>query len=104
MSWVILLVAGIFEVLWATGLKHSEGFSRLLPSMFTVITLIMSFVLLSIALKELPVSVAYPVWTGIGAVGTVMSGVIILNEPFDFYRLLCITLILSGITGLRLLS
>ncbi len=104
MSWIILLIAGIFEVLWATGLKYSEGFSRLLPSMFTMVTLILSFVLLSVALKDLPVSVAYPVWTGVGAIGTVMSGVIILHEPFDIYRLVCITLIISGITGLRLLS
>jgi quaternary ammonium compound-resistance protein SugE len=101
MSWVILIVAGIFEVLWATGLKYSEGFSRLLPSIFTLVTLVLSFVFLSMAMKDLPVSVAYPVWTGVGAIGTVISGVVILHEPFDVYRLLCVTLIIGGITGLR---
>lgn len=104
MSWVILFIAGIFEMLWATGLKYSEGFTRLLPSVFTLVTLVLSFVLLAVAMKELPVSIAYPVWTGIGAIGAVLSGVIFLHEPFDIYRLLCVTLIISGITGLRLLS
>lgn len=104
MSWVILIVAGIFEVLWATGLKYSEGFSKLFPSVFTMVTLILSFVLLSVAMKDLPVSVAYPVWTGVGAIGTVVSGVLLLHEPFDVYRLLCVTMIIGGITGLRLLS
>lgn len=104
MSWVVLVIAGIFEVLWATGLKYSEGFTKLWPSVFTLITLILSFVLLAYAMKNLPISTAYVVWTGIGAVGTVISGVMIFAEPFDGYRLLCITMIIGGITGLRLLS
>ncbi len=104
MSWVILFIAGIFEVLWATGLKYSDGFTRLWPSVFTLITLVLSFVLLSVAMKDLPVSIAYPVWTGVGAIGTVITGVVLLNEPFDVYRLACITMIITGITGLRLLN
>jgi len=104
MSWVILFVAGIFEVLWATGLKYSEGFTRLWPAVFTLITLVLSFVLLSLAMKDLPVSIAYPIWTGVGAIGTVITGVVLLNEPFDVYRLACITMIITGITGLRLLN
>jgi len=104
MSWVILFVAGIFEVLWATGLKYSEGFTRFWPAVFTLITLVLSFVLLSLAMKDLPVSIAYPIWTGVGAIGTVITGVVLLNEPFDVYRLACITMIITGITGLRLLN
>jgi len=104
MSWVILFVAGIFEVLWATGLKYSEGFTRFWPAVFTLITLVLSFVLLSVAMKDLPVSIAYPIWTGIGALGTVITGAVLLNEPFDIYRLACVTMIVTGITGLRLLN
>ena len=104
MSWVILFIAGIFETLWATGLKYSEGFSKLLPSIFTLITLVLSFYLLAIALKDLPVSIAYPVWTGIGAIGTVITGVVLLHEPFDVYRMICVMMIVGGITGLRILN
>ncbi len=104
MSWVILIVAGIFETFWATGLKYSEGFTRLLPSVFTLVTLVLSFFLLAVAMKDLPVSVAYPIWTGIGAFGTVLTGVFLLHEPFDIYRIICVMMIVGGITGLRILS
>lgn len=104
MSWAILLVAGIFEVMWATSLKASDGFTRFGSSVFTIVTLILSFVFLAMALKNLPVGTAYAVWTGIGAVGTVITGVLLFNEPFDFSRLACLAMIISGIAGLRLLS
>lgn len=104
MSWTILIIAGLFEVMWATSLKYSEGFTKLLPSIFTLITLTLSFVLLAFAMKDLPISTSYVVWTGIGAVGTVITGAILFAEPFDGYRLACITLIISGIVGLKILS
>ena len=88
----------------ATGLKYSEGFTRFWPAIFTLVTLVLSFVLLSVAMKDLPVSIAYPIWTGIGALGTVITGAVLLNEPFDIYRLACVTMIVTGITGLRLLN
>lgn len=104
MDWIILLVAGLFEVVWAVGLKYSEGFSRPLPSVITVVSMVISVVLLAIALRTLPVGSAYAVWTGIGAVGTVIFGIVLLGEPAEALRLLCIGLIVAGVVGLRLVS
>ncbi len=104
MDWIILFVAGLFEVVWAVGLKYSEGFSRPLPSVITVVSMVISVVLLAIALRTLPVGSAYAVWTGIGAVGTVIFGIVLLGEPAEALRLLCIGLIVAGVVGLRLVS
>jgi quaternary ammonium compound-resistance protein SugE len=104
MDWIILFVAGLFEIVWAIGLKYSEGFSRPLPSVITIIGMVISVVLLAIALRTLPVGTAYAVWTGIGAVGTVIFGILLLGEPVEVLRLLCIGLIVAGVIGLRLVS
>ena len=104
MDWIILIVAGLFEIVWAIGLKYSESFSRPLPSIITVIAMVISVVLLSIALRTLPVGTAYAIWTGIGAAGTAIVGMIVLGEPVEVLRLLCIGLILAGVIGLRLVS
>lgn len=104
MSWVILSIAGLFETAWAIGLKYSEGFSRLWPSVATVIAMAISLTLLGIAMKQLPVGTAYPVWTGIGAIGTVVLGIILFNDPATVGRLLCVGLIIAGIVGLKLIS
>lgn len=104
MDWIILFVAGLFEVVWAVGLKYSEGFSRPLPSVITIVSMVISVVLLAIALRTLPVGSAYAVWTGIGAVGTVIFGIVLLGEPAEALRLLCIGLIVAGVVGLRLVS
>ena len=101
MAWVYLVIAGLFEIGWATGLKYSEGFSKPLPSILTIIGMIISFALLSIALRTLPVGTAYAVWTGIGAVGTVIVGMMLFGEPVQVVRLLCIALIVTGVLGLR---
>lgn len=87
---------------WAIGLKYSEGFTKLLPSFFTVIGMIASFYFLSLALRDLPLGTAYAIWTGIGAVGTVVMGIILFKEPADFMRLICIGVILIGIIGLKI--
>jgi quaternary ammonium compound-resistance protein SugE len=102
MAWIYLLVAGLFEVAWAIGLKYTEGFSRLVPSLWTVAAMILSLIFLSLALKTLPVGTAYAAWTGIGAVGTVLLGIWLFEEPATTLRLACIGLILSGIVGLKL--
>ena len=104
MAWVYLFVAGLFEVGWAIGLKYTEGFTRLLPSLWTIASMILSIVLLGLALKTLPVGTAYAVWTGIGAVGTAALGIYLFAEPATVARLLCIGLILSGIIGLKLVT
>ncbi|NCB38993.1 MAG: quaternary ammonium compound efflux SMR transporter SugE [Erysipelotrichia bacterium] len=104
MPWLILVVAGIFEVLWASGLKYSDGFTKLLPSVFTVITLVLSFVMLSMAMKNLPLGTAYTVWTGIGAAGTIVAGIFVFNEPYDFGRIACLGMIIAGVVGLKILS
>ncbi len=103
-AWIILIVAGFFETSWAIGMKYSEGFTRLWPSVFTAATMLISVVLLALSLKVLPVGTAYAVWTGIGAVGTVLLGIKLFNEPFDLLRLFFIFLIIVGIGGLRLLK
>ncbi|MDQ3803970.1 MAG: quaternary ammonium compound efflux SMR transporter SugE [Acidobacteriota bacterium] len=104
MAWLYLLVAGLMEVGWAVGLKYTEGFTRLWPSVWTGAAMLLSMFLLAAAVKELPIGTAYAVWTGIGAVGTALLGVLLFGEPRDAARLLCIALIVAGILGLKLVS
>jgi quaternary ammonium compound-resistance protein SugE len=104
MAWVILVLAGILEVCWAVGLKYSDGFSRLWPSLWTVSAMIASLVLLGVAVKTLPLGTAYAVWTGIGTIGTVIVGILLLGESASLLRLLCVSLILFGIIGLKLVT
>jgi quaternary ammonium compound-resistance protein SugE len=104
MAWLTLLVAGLFEVGWAIGLKYTHGFTRLWPTVATVTCMALSFVLLAHALKTLPIGTAYAVWTGIGTVGTAILGIILFAEPLAILRLGCILLIVIGITSLRLLG
>jgi quaternary ammonium compound-resistance protein SugE len=104
MTWFILLLAGLFEVAWAIGLKYTEGFSRLWPTVGTLGAMIISIGLLGIAMKTLPVGTAYAIWTGIGAVGTVIMGVWLMNDPVSAPRIISIMLILAGIIGLKLSS
>ena len=102
MNWAILVVAGLFEIGWAIGLKYTEGFTRLLPSVLTVLAMIISLGLLGIAMKTLPVGTAYSVWVGVGAVGTVILGIVLLGEPASAARMISVALILAGIVGLKL--
>jgi len=102
MSWFYLLLAGLFEVVWAVGLKYSDGFTRLWPSVGTLVAIIISLSLLGLSLKELPISTAYAIWSGIGAVGTVILGIFLFGESVSALRLACIALILTGIAGLKL--
>lgn len=104
MAWIVLFVAGLFEVGWAVGLKYTNGFTRLWPSLGTVAAMAASLFLLSVALKSLPLGTAYTVWTGVGAVGTVLLGIILLGESTDFPRLACIGLIIAGIIGLKIVT
>ena len=101
MAWIVLVVAGLFEVAWAIGLKYTEGFSRFWPSAATVAAMVVSVVLLGWAMRTLPVGTAYAVWTGIGAVGTVILGIFLFGEPATVARLLCVALIVAGIVGLK---
>ena len=101
-SWIILFVAGLLEISWAIGLKYTAGFTRLGPSIFTIATLVGSFVLLGIAAKNLPIGVAYSVWVGIGAVGTVLFEIWLLGEPASALRLISVGLIIAGIVGLKM--
>ena len=104
MAWLALVIAGIFETGWAIGLKYTEGFTRLVPSVLTLLAMLFSILLLAWSLKTLPVGTAYAIWTGIGALGTAMLGIALFNEPATVMRLLCIGLILSGIVGLKVFS
>ncbi len=104
MEWIYLVIAGFFEVGWAIGLKYSQGFTKILPSILTVIGMVASFYFLSLSLKNLPLGNAYAIWTGIGTVGTVVLGIILFKEPFNVMRLICIVFIVSGIVGLKLIS
>jgi quaternary ammonium compound-resistance protein SugE len=104
MSWLLLAIAGLFEVGWAIGLKYTEGFTRPLPSVLTLAAMVLSVVLLGLALKTLPVGTAYAVWTGIGAVGTALLGLILFGESAAPLRLASIGLIVAGIVGLKLAS
>jgi len=102
MTWVILILAGLLEVGWAIGLKYTEGFTRLWPSLGTIAAMIVSLGLLGIALKTLPVGTAYAVWVGVGAVGTVIFGIILFDEPVSAVRLISVAFIIVGIVGLKL--
>jgi quaternary ammonium compound-resistance protein SugE len=102
MSWIFLFVAGLLEIGWAIGLKYTDGFTRPVPTVLTVLSMIASMILLGIALKGLPVGTAYAVWTGIGTVGTALLGIWLLGEPASAVRLGCIALIVCGILGLKL--
>lgn len=104
MAWILLAVAGLFEVAWAIGLKYTEGFTRLWPSVGTVAAMAISVVLLGLAMRTMPVGTAYAVWTGIGAVGTVILGIVLFAEPATAARLACVGLIVAGILGLKLTS
>jgi quaternary ammonium compound-resistance protein SugE len=102
MAWVILVAAGLFEVGWAIGLKYTEGFTRPWPTTWTVLAMVMSLWLLGIAMKSLPVGTAYSVWVGVGAVGTVILGIVLLGEPLNAARVISVVLIVAGIAGLKL--
>jgi quaternary ammonium compound-resistance protein SugE len=102
MSWLFLFLAGLFEIIWAVGLKYSNGFTRLWPSVGTVAALIISLTLLSLSLRTLPLGTAYAIWTGIGALGTVTLGIYLFGEPASIWRLTCVGLIVAGIIGLKL--
>jgi quaternary ammonium compound-resistance protein SugE len=102
MAWLYLLIAGLFEIAWAIGLKYTDGFTRLAPSIWTVGSMAISFLFLSLALKTLPVGTAYAVWTGIGAVGVAILGIVLFAAPANALRLGCIGLIVGGIVGLKL--
>lgn len=101
MAWVYLFIAGLFEIGWAIGLKYTEGWSRLWPTILTVAAMVLSVVFLDLAVRTLPIGTAYAAWTGIGAVGTVILGMILFNEPATAFRLGCIALIVAGIVGLK---
>ena len=102
MAWVILVLAGVFEIGWAVGLKYTVGFTRLVPSLLTVTSMALSLGMLGFALKSLPLATAYAAWTGIGTVGTVIVGALVLGEPVNALRLACVGLIVAGILGLKL--
>ncbi|SAK54971.1 small multidrug resistance protein [Caballeronia arvi] len=104
MSWILLFIAGVLEVAWAAGLKSSEGFTRLGPSVFTLITAIGSFVLLAMAMRQLPLGTAYAVWTGIGAVGAFVFGIVFMGEALSAARIVSALLIVAGLVGLKLSS
>ena len=102
MAWVLLVVAGLFEVGWAIGLKYTEGFTRLWPSVGTVLAMIVSLGLLGLAMKTLPVGTAYAVWVGVGAVGTVILGIVLFDEPLNLLRGASVLLVVAGLVGLKL--
>ena len=103
-AWVILVVAGLFETGWAIGLKYTDGFTRPWPTVWTVVAMMISLWLLGLAMKSLPVGTAYAVWVGVGAVGTVLLGIVLLGEPANAARLISVGLIIAGIVGLKLAS
>lgn len=104
MPWLILVIAGLFEIGWAIGLKYTDGFTRLWPTVGTLGAMLISVVLLGLAMKSLPVGTAYAVWTGIGTVGTVILGMVLLGEAVSAVRVVCIMLIVAGIIGLKVFS
>lgn len=104
MSWLYLFIAGLFEIFWAVGLKLSQGFSRLVPSALTILGMLASFYFLSLALKKLPLSTSYAIWTGIGTAGTVLFGVFYFHESISAAHVICVALIICGIVGLRFLG
>ncbi|MBC7579748.1 quaternary ammonium compound efflux SMR transporter SugE [Tardiphaga sp.] len=104
MAWLLLFIAGLLEIGWAIGLKYTEGFTRLVPSILTLTSMTASVGMLALALKTLPMGTAYAVWTGIGAVGTAILGIILFGDPSTLPRIACIGLIVAGIVGLKLVS
>ncbi|AZF04640.1 MULTISPECIES: quaternary ammonium compound efflux SMR transporter SugE [Pseudomonas] len=102
MSWIILFFAGLFEVGWAVGLKYTDGFSKPLPTALTIVAMAISLGLLGLAVKELPLGTAYAVWTGVGAVGTVIAGIILFGESMALFRLASVALIICGLIGLKI--
>lgn len=104
MAWAILILAGIFEIIWAYSMKMSEGFSKLTPSIVTIVFMILSVVLLSISMRSLPLGTAYTVWTGIGAIGSFVVGILVLNEPMTAMRMIAAVLIVSGLVLMKLSS
>ena len=104
MPWIYLLLAGLFEIGWAIGLKYTDGFTRLVPSVLTITCMVVSIGLLGLALKTLPLGTAYAVWTGIGTIGTALLGIMLFGESASALRLGCIGLIVAGIVGLKLVS
>lgn len=104
MAWVYLTIAGIFEIGWAIGLKYSNGFSRPVPSLLTVVAMAFSLWLLALAMRTIPVGTAYAVWTGIGAIGVAILGMLLFGESRDFLRVFCLFLIIAGIIGLKMVS
>ena len=101
MVWIVLIVAGLFEIVWAIGLKYSEGFTRLWPSVVTLVSLGISMVLLGVSVRVLPLGTAYAVWTGIGAVGTAVVGMVLFREPATVGRIVCLVLVIGGVAGLK---
>ncbi len=104
MAWLVLFVAGLFEIGWAVGLKYTEGFTRLWPTVWTAASMLISLWLLGLALRSLPLGTAYAVWTGIGTTGTALLGIVLFSEPAEAMRLVCIGLIVAGIIGLKLVT
>lgn len=102
MTWIILIIAGLLEVTWAVGLKYTHGFTKLMPTLWTLTAMLGSIGMLGLALRSLPLGTAYAIWTGIGTVGTVIYGIVALNEPASAVRLACIAMIVGGIIGLKL--
>ena len=102
MAWLIVIVAGLFEVGWAIGLKYTDGFTRAVPTVATLVAMVVSVWLLSIGMRTLPVGTAYSVWVGVGAIGTVVLGIVLFDEPASVARLVSVLLILAGIVGLKL--
>ncbi|MGE0237346.1 MAG: quaternary ammonium compound efflux SMR transporter SugE [Parvibaculaceae bacterium] len=104
MAWLLLIIAGLFEIGWAIGLKYTEGFTKPVPSLLTALSMVISLVLLGLALKTLPVGTGYAIWTGIGAVGTAVLGMWLLGDPANMARVACIAVIVAGILGLKFAS
>lgn len=104
MAWVYLFIAGLFEIGWAIGLKYTEGYTKLVPTVLTVGAMVASVVTLGLALKDIPIGTGYAVWTGIGTVGTAILGIILFHEPATALRLMCIGLIIAGIVGLKVVG
>jgi len=102
MTWIILVLAGLFEIGWAIGLKYTDGFSRFWPTAWTLLAMLISLGLLGIAIKTLPVGTAYSIWVGVGAVGTVILGIVLFGEPANLGRLISLGLIIAGLVGLKL--
>lgn len=102
MAWINLLIAGFWEILWAISLKYSNGFEKLAPTIVTIVGMIASYYFLAIATKKLPIGTAYSIWTGIGAVGTIILGILLFHEDVNFWRILFLIMIIAGIVGLKI--